>query len=102
VADWSTLSNGQRLEFWDESERLLIELLRSCSSYLAEDQKRMVQELVDHNEHQLALEFLFDYLDEETRSYPAALVEQFRALDNRLHLTGGRDLNRLSGKSPKA
>lgn len=81
--------------FWAESEELLRDLLDDCLPFLNASQRDMAKELIDHNEHQLALEFLFDYLDEQSRNYPPELIEKFRALDGRLHLTGNRDPGRL-------
>jgi uncharacterized membrane protein YccC len=95
MSDWNSLSPAEKIAFWSESERLLRDLLAACLPYLKSEQKATASELIDHNEHQLALEFLFDYLDEEPARYPAALVEKFRVLDQRLHLTGRRDLAKL-------
>jgi hypothetical protein len=95
MSEWNSLSREEKIAFWSESERLLRDLLAACLSYLNSRQKAMASELIDHNEHQLALEFLFDYLDEEPAQYPAALVGKFRVLDQRLHLTGQRDLAKL-------
>jgi hypothetical protein len=95
MSEWDKLSWEERLAFWKESERLLTDLLDACSGYLTPHQNEMAKELLDHNEHQLALEFLFDYLDEKTTDYPKEVLDKFRVLDARLHLTGNRDLNSL-------
>jgi hypothetical protein len=95
VIDRGALSPEERLAFWQESERFLTDLLEVSSSYLTDTQRRTVLELIDHNEHQLALEFLFDYLDESVCEYPAALVSRFSVLVDRLGMTGNRSVSRL-------
>ena len=95
MSTWNSLSREQKLAYWSESERMLTALLEACAPYLADHEKDMAKELIDHNEHQLALEFLFDYLAEAAANYPNELIDEFRALDARLHLTGSRDVDRL-------
>jgi hypothetical protein len=95
MSDWDSLPREEKLAFWDESEHLLTELLGICGPYLTAHQMRSAKELIDHNEHLLALEFLFDYLDETQVDYPEPLLDKFRRLDARLHLTGRRNVDRL-------
>ena len=78
VSDWPSLSGDEKLAFWTESGRLLTDLVEICSPYLRADQRAIANELIDHNEHQLALEFLFDYLDVRGTHYPTELLDQFR------------------------
>ena len=95
VSDWDRLSREEKLAFWRESERLLSDLLEASRPYLAEPQHEMAQELIDHNEHLLALELLFDYLEDKAADYPQQLLDKFRVLDARLVLSEERDVNRL-------
>ena len=99
--DWEQLSAEERRAFWSESERLLRELATLCAPYLTDRQVAMARELIDHNEHQLALEFLFDYLSDLEDEYPADIIQAFAILTARLGMTGNRSLDWLDSTSPR-
>jgi hypothetical protein len=103
--DWDRLSIEERRQFWQESERLLKELATLCGPYVSDHQAAMAQELIDHNEHRVALEFLFDYLGDREDEYPTEIVQAFEGLTKRLGVTGNRSIDwsgRCRGRNPSA
>jgi hypothetical protein len=93
--DWRDWSAAEREAYWTESERLLLDALADTASYLTDQQRRWVQEAIDHNEHGLALESLFDYLDELADQYSDELRSKFGVLAARIPMSGGGDVENM-------
>ncbi len=100
--EWDRLSIEERRAFWRESERLLRDLAILCAPYLSDHRAAMAHVLIHHNEHQLALEFLFDYFGDREGEYPSDVIDAFAVLTERLGMTGNRSPDWLRSTSARA
>jgi hypothetical protein len=62
----------------------------------------MAHVLIHHNEHQLALELLFDYFGDREGEYPSDVIDAFAVLTERLGMTGNRSPDWLRSTSARA
>jgi hypothetical protein len=89
MSNWDAKSQPEQLAFWAESERLLLELLDSCAHRLSAAQHDLASELIAHNEHGVAFEFLEDWLEEEGALESAKVTAKLRAVERHLQGSAG-------------